>query len=164
MSEGHEATRLRNRAQELIRADQAGGLMVRRSGRVGQPVPVLGPGGALHAWFVPVTVDELLAGFFEFRPDLTLTRYSSFQRRQDSLDGCPAAGTWLDVNSILQRAKRVFRPDEQALPPYLTFDESPSRLAWAVVLESPGGKRRTVFVAGDAVWEQRAAAPETGPG
>ena len=153
MSKDREATKILKRAREQLRSEETGGFTIRKSGRVEQPTPVLGPKGDLHSWFVPVTVGDLLVGFFEFQPDLTLMRYSSFQRQEDSLEGCPGAESWIDTNAIQRRGETNARPGEKAREPFLTYDGAPSRLAWAVVLESPDGTTRTVHVAGNAVWE-----------
>jgi hypothetical protein len=111
----------------------------------------------MQSWFVPVTVGKLLSGFFQFLPDLTLMRYSSFQRRDDSLEGCPSAKSWADVETIRRHAGKSARPGETPGGAFLTYDRAPSRLAWAVALNSPDGTARTVFVAGQAVWEATAA-------
>ena len=158
MTMDRDATKILKRARELLRSGASGGVTVRKSGRVEQPIPVLGPNGELHSWFVPVTVGELLAGFFEFQPDLTFMRYSSFQRQEDSLEGCPAAELWIDTNAIQRQVANNVRPGEQARELFLTYDGAPSRLAWAVVLESPDGTTRTVHVAGNVVWEATTAA------
>ncbi len=105
MTKDREATKVLKRARELLRSGESGGLAIRKSGHVEQPIPVLGPKGDLHSWFVPVTVGELLGGFFELQPDLTLMRYSSFQRHEDSLQGCPAAELWIDADAIRQRVE-----------------------------------------------------------
>lgn len=153
MTMDREATKILNRAREQLRSGEIGGVTVRRSGRVEQPIRVLGPNGELHSWFVPVTVGELLAGFFEYQPDLTLMRYSGFQRHEDSLEGCPAAELWIDANAIRRRAEDNVRPGEIAREPFLTYDRAPSRLAWAVVLEASDGTTRTLHLAGNVVWE-----------
>jgi hypothetical protein len=153
MAKDREATNIQNRARELLRTGMPGGFPVRKSGRVKQPIPVLESDGELHSWFVPVTVGDLLAGFFEFQTDLTFMRYSSFQRQEDSLEGCPAAESWTDVKAIQRLAATNARPGEKAGEPFLTYDRSPSRLVWAVALESPDGTTRTVHVAGSWVWK-----------
>ena len=148
-----DATKILKRAREHLRKGASGGVTVRKSGRVEQPIPVLGPNGELHSWFVPVTVGELLAGFFEFQPDLIYMRYSSFQRQEDRLEGCPAAELWIDANAIRRQVENNVRPGEKAREPFLTYDGAPSRLAWAVVFDAPDGTTRTVYVAGTVVWE-----------
>jgi hypothetical protein len=141
------------RAREAFESGNIGSLTVCQSGRVGNPVPVRSPDGGLHSWFVPVIVGDLLAGFIEYQPDLTLVRYSSFQRREESMEGCPAAALWLDTTVIQSQLKSSVRPGEKVRETFLTYDTAPSHLAWAVVVESPDGTTRTLHVAGSTVWE-----------
>ena len=122
----------------------------------GAPVPVHHRDGRVHSWFVPVTVDTWLAGFFQFLADGTLMRYSSFQRRPDSLANCPEADTWTDPEAIRRQARIGAHAGETALAPFLTFEDEPTRLAWAVPLAIDGKVVRTVMVAGRSVWEARA--------
>jgi hypothetical protein len=148
------------RAQALLQGGELGSGIVRQSARVGTPIAVLAPDGSLDSWFVAVTVGDRLAGFFQLLPDLTLMRYSSFQRREDTLEGCPAAGSWTDADSIRRRAQAHARPGETAGEPVLSYDRAPSRLAWTVSLTAPDGTTRKLCVAGHAVWE----APPAGDG
>lgn len=153
MFRDRDASKALKGAQALIKSGEMGGATIRKSGRVEQPIPVLAPSGNLHSWFVPVTVGELLAGFFEFQPDLTLMRYSSFQRHEESLEGCPASELWINANAIQRRVENTAHPGEKVLELFLTYDRTPSYLAWKAVLASPDGAIRTVHVAGDSVWE-----------
>ncbi len=157
MPDDPEKTRIQAQAQNLLRGGLFGGILVAGSGRAETPIAVQTPEGHLHSWFVPVTVGNQLTGYFQFLPDLTLVGYSSFQRRDDSLDGCPTAESWTDPDTIRGLAGRLARPGETAGTPYLTYDRAPSRLAWGVPLTSPAGTTRTVLVAGQAVWESSAA-------
>ena len=160
MPKDREATRILKRAQELLRNGMNGGFTIHKSCRVEQPIPVLGPNRDLHTWFVPVTVGKVLAGFFEFQPDLTLMRYSSFQRHEDSLEGCPIAELWIEPKSIQNRINEKVHQGEKVRELFLTYDRVPSRLAWAVVLETLDGTTRILHVAGNVVWE--ATMPSTG--
>ncbi len=150
MSKASKSTVLK-RAKELLQSGING--TIHKSGRIGQPIPVQGSDRGLHSWFVPVTVDELLVGFFQLQPDLTLLRYSSFQRHEDSLEGCPTAESWIDPQSIQRRIDKKMRQGEKVRELFLTYDKTPSRLCWAVVIETPGGSTRTLHVAGDIIWE-----------
>jgi hypothetical protein len=120
---------------------------VRRTAAVGEPLPVRSPRGELDSWFVPVVMGDVLVGFALLERTLVLRRWSTFQRRAGSLDGCPPAASWLDPDRVARVAAGV-AADTAGSPPYLSYDGSPDRLAWAVPL--PGG--RTVYVAGDAAW------------
>lgn len=140
-------------AQDLLRGGQIGNSMVRGSGIIGTPMEILTLNGDLHSWFVPVTLDNRLVSFFQFLPDLTLMRYSSFQRRDDSIEDCPAADSWLDEKTIRHLAQKNARPGETVENTFLTFDRTPSRLAWAAILTSADETKRTLYIAGQAVWE-----------
>ena len=153
MGDEREMTRVRARAQELLRGGEAGSSLAMEAGTVGTPIAVRAPGGELHSWFVPVTVGERLAGYFRFLPDLTVMGYSSFQRREESVEGCPPAEWWVDGEVVRRRAAEKARPGESAGEPVLSYDRGPSRLAWVVRLTRAGGGVRTVFVAGRTVWE-----------
>lgn len=157
MPDDREGNQVQDQARKLLRGAMFGSTLVAASGRAEAPIAVQTPQGRLHSWFVPVTVGNQLAGYFQFLPDLTLMGYSSFQRRDDSLDGCPLAESWYDPDTIRSLAGTLARPGETAGRPYLTYDRAPSRLAWGVPLTSPDGSRRTVLVAGQAVWESRSA-------
>jgi hypothetical protein len=110
------------------------------------------PGGREQvAWFVPVTVGEVLAGFFVLNLDNTMRRWSSFQRRAGALSGCPDAADWLSEQRIVARAVQAGAPGEPG-EPYLSYDTVPDRIAWAVPFGS-----RVVFVTGAASWIGTAA-------
>ncbi|MGH3130255.1 MAG: hypothetical protein ACRDNX_05520, partial [Gaiellaceae bacterium] len=68
-------------------------------------------------------------------------------------EALPAAGDWLDPSRILERAKTRAQADERLSPPLMTYDRSPERLVWAVRATDPAGRERTIFVAGDTVYE-----------
>ncbi len=153
MTDDREVTGILARARALLRSGEPASSIVRESGRIGTPIAVLAPDGVLHSWFVPITVGTRLAGFFQFLPDQTMMRYSSFQRRDDSLEGCPSAESWIDAETIRHCAQKSARPGETVGRPFLTYDRVPSRLAWAVLLTSPNGATRTLHIAGQVVWE-----------
>ena len=141
------------RARALLAGGDCASPLVRAAGQVGEAVPVLHPDGGLHSWFVPITVDGRIAGFFQLLPDHTLLRYSTCQRHEDTLDGCPPAASWLDREAILSRLHEKKRPDETVGPLFLSYDRTPERLAWAAVLTTARGATRTLYVSGRAVWE-----------
>lgn len=128
-----------------------GGLL-RAQGVVGEPLAVTGPEGGVQSWLAPVLSGELLAGFFRTDPGLANWRWTSFQRRQDTLAGCPKAVSWLDPDAIRKRAEALAQLGEIAGTPVLSYDQVPDRLGWAVPLEAVDGSSRTVFVAGTAAW------------
>jgi hypothetical protein len=148
-----DAATIGQAARRLLAAGSVGDELLRRSATVLHPVPVLEPGGGLRSWFVPLAVGEVLAAFFQFMPDGTLMRFSSFQRRPGELAGCPAAADWLDAGRIQARAETLLRPGESAGDPFLSFDRSPDRLVWAVPVARSGAETRFVYVAGESVYE-----------
>ncbi|MDQ2838386.1 MAG: hypothetical protein M3Y42_04275 [Actinomycetota bacterium] len=134
-------------ARSLLSSPELADSLVRSRGVIGQPIPVLRPDNqARQAWFVPVTVADLLAGFLVLGLDNVLRRWSSFQRRPDSIEGCPAAADWLSAPTILDRA-RTAGADGKLGTPYLSYDCSPDRIAWIV----PAGAQQ-VYVAGTTSW------------
>lgn len=102
-----------------------------------------------------VVVDDKLVGFMRFQDDLTLLGYSSFQRQPDSIDECPDAKTWLDPNTILELAKSAAMPSDHLEQPFLSYDQHPSRLAWAVRATGNQGEDKLIFVAGEFVYLNR---------
>ncbi len=147
-----DATQIRAQAQNLLRGGTVGSPLVVESGHVETPIAVQAPDGQLHSWFVPVTVGNLLAGFFQFLADGTFMRFSSFQRRAGELAGCPPAADWLDLDRIQARAEVKRQPDETSGKPFLTYDRTPDRLVWAVPLTNARGQVRLVYVAGETVY------------
>ena len=152
MPADHEIKQIRAHAQKLLRGGTIGSALVVASGRIEMPIAVQAPAGRLHSWFVPVTVGNQLAGFFQFLPDGTFMRFSSFQHRAGELAGCPAAADWLDPNRIQARAEVQRQPDETSSKPFLTYDRTPDRLVWAVPLTHARGEVRLVYVVGETVY------------
>lgn len=112
---------------------------------LGEPIGIRDAAGALAAWFVPEVSGDLLLGFVELLPDLSHRRTSKFGTPQD-------APAWLDPAAVRERAGGELAPGEAAGDPYLSFDGTLDRLAWAVPVE---GDPEVVFVAGEAVWRGR---------
>ncbi len=140
------AEEARRRAAELLDAGLLGGAAP--SAAILEPIPVVDPAdGRLRSWFVPVAVEDGLAGFAELRPDLELLRYSSFPRPAD-------LGAWTDPGAVRRRAAELARGDETLGEPVLSFDREPSRIAWLVTATDPEGRSRRLFVAGDFVYEE----------
>lgn len=153
-SEGEKA---RNRVVEMLETGPIGDAALPEAARVLEPIRVAEPDvDGLHSWFVPVAVGDRLAGFAELLPDLELARYSSFQRRPGDAVGLPDLAAWTDPETIRQRAGRGSHPDETLGEPILTYDREPARLAWRVRATDPEGHSRSLFVAGDYVYEQPA--------
>lgn len=152
MPDDHETSQIRARALELLRGGNVAADLVTTPGRVETPLAVQAPDGRLHSWFVPVTVGNQIAAFFQFLRDGTFMRFSSFQRRTGELVGCPAAADWLEPNRIQARAQAQRQAEETIGEPFLTYDRSPDRLVWAVPLTNARGEVRFVYVAGKTVY------------
>jgi hypothetical protein len=148
---------IRATARHLLACGAAGDEPLRRAAAVGEPIPVLGADRRHHSWFVPVTVGDRLVAFFQLLPDSTLMRFSSFVRQPGRFDGCPPADQWIDPEGIAARAEPARSVGETAGEPFLSFDRTPDRIAWAVPLAAPTGATRIVYVAGESVYE---GAPE----
>jgi hypothetical protein len=149
-------------ARKLLQAGVMADAWTRKNGDVRLAIPVESPRGKLRSWFVPVIYKDRLVGFFELTPELVPHRYSSFQRREGQMDGCPPAGDWLDPATIRRRAASLLQAGESTKEPYLSYDTLPSRLAWAVPVTSSARCERIVFVAGEAVFDARGPSESTG--
>jgi hypothetical protein len=125
----------------------------RQHGEVRTAIPVEAPKGAMHSWFVPVSHGERLLGFFELTPELDVRRYSSFQKHEGNLDGCPPLTDWVDPATVREKVSQHVSTGTTVGEPYLSFDTYPSRLAWAVPVIRADGSTRFMFVAGDTVFE-----------
>lgn len=144
----HAAAGVARQARRLLAEGSSGDVSLRRAGTVGQAQPVLAPDGRLHSWFVPVTVGDRLAAFFQFLADGTLMRFSSFPRRSGGFSDCPLAADWLDPDQIRAHAEPQRRTDERTGEPWLTYDRAPDRLVWSVPLTDARGRVRQVYVVG----------------
>ena len=153
MSDSARAARMRALAQRLMDSGTFGDEQVRRSAAIAEPLLVVGPRREPHSWLVGLTQDDRLVALFQFLLDGTVMRYSTYQRRAGDLTQCPLARDWLDAESARTRAAARQRADENVEDVWLTFDRSPERLVWAATLRSREGGGRTLFVAGDSVYE-----------
>lgn len=146
------ATEIHRHALSLFRNGIAESALVEKSGKVEKPIPIHGADHAIEAWYVGVVVGDKLAGYMRLQNNLTLLGYSSFQRRQDSVDECPYADTWLDPITVLELAKSVTGPNDRLEQPFLGYDKNPSRLAWHVRVSTDNGEEKLVLVAGGHVY------------
>lgn len=144
-------------ARHALQSGTLGDAWTRTHGQVAPALPIEAPQGHTCAWFVPVLCQDRLIGYAEIGLDLRVHRYASFMRREGQIDDCPLATQWLDPASVAQRAAALLQPGERCGTPYLSHDTHPSRLAWAVPVETPHGQTRLIYVAGDAVYPARAA-------
>lgn len=148
----HDQRHFRYLARRLLAAGQFGDNSLRESGVVGEALEVLHPDRQPHSWFVPVTVGDRLAAFLQFRPDGAFIRFSAFPRPTGGFEHCPSAVEWLDASKIQARAAAAQqKPGETVGRPFLTYDNAPDRLVWAVPL-THAGQVRLLFVIGDYVY------------
>ena len=105
------------------------------------PIPVETPTGELDSWFVALTADERLLGFFQLEPDLVLHRYSSFDRP-------PLAADWLDRGAIQGRARTAAGDSDRLGEPILTYRSSRDRLAWRVPIAN---RPAAIYVSGEHI-------------
>jgi hypothetical protein len=105
------------------------------------PIPVKSPTGELDSWFVALTTDEELLGFFQLEPDLVLHRYSTFERR-------PPAADWLDRAAIRERARTAADDGDRLGDPILSYLKNRDRLAWRVPIAN---RPAAIYVSGDHI-------------
>jgi hypothetical protein len=106
-----------------------------------QPIPVLDPAGEVDSWFVALTMGEGILGFLQLERDLTLHRYSAFDRP-------PPASAWLDAGAIEERAQAAAAEGDELGEPVLTYRGNRDRLTWRVPIRNRPG---AIYVAGDYV-------------
>lgn len=132
------------------RAAEAGVELARSSappgGKVLDPIAVLGPGGLVDSWFVPVAVGDQLVGYA--RTGRGGPSYSAFGSPQ------PRAA-WTDAGKVRRLVEAAGH--SVAGEPFLSYDGAPARLAWAVPLADGA----VAYVAGEAVWRGAAAGEVT---
>ena len=147
--------RFRRKAQELLPQLEEMGSLVRRLGKVQEPVPIRTPDGKeIVSWFVAITVADKIASFMQFDNSGTLIRYSSFQRQRSSLEGCPKSNVWLSASYPRKLAKRELGARERIVATFLSYHQNPQRIAWVVKSRDEDGRTRTIYVAGDSVFRQ----------
>jgi hypothetical protein len=138
-------------ARQMLARGTVGDEPLQTSATVGHAIPVCGSNRELHSWFVPLTVGDRLAAFFQFLPDQTLMRFSSFQRRPGDCSGCPPVTDWTDPERIRNLAATQVQANETIGEPFLSYDRTPDRLVWAVPISHEGGER-LVYVVGQTVY------------
>lgn len=142
-------------ASRLLQQGLPGDALVAQKGRLARPIPVYSPQGEIQSWFVAVTVEESIVGFFQILPNVTLHRYSSFQKQSGSTAGCPTSDVWLSSQQIMARASNLLQPGETLESLYLTYDNNPDRLAWATQVHLPDGATQVIYVAGEYAYRKR---------
>ena len=148
---------MRALARRLLDEGTFGDEQVRRSVAIAEPLLVVGPRRQPHSWLVGLTRGDRLVSVFQFLLDGTVLRYSTYQRRPGDCTHCPPARDWLDAASARARAAAKAREGEHVDEAWLTFDRSPDRIVWAATLRGRDGGARTLFVAGDSVYQPPAS-------
>ena len=92
-----------------------------------------------------MTTNDLLLGFFQLESDLSLHRYSTFQRTPGSTSECPPAATWLDPDTIRERARTAVAESDQLEQPILSYHGNRDRIAWRVPIAN---RRASIYVVG----------------
>lgn len=113
-----------------------------RPGRLGEPIRVISPTGALEDWVVPVLQGTQVIGFYQLTSELRIKRFSELAD--------PNAFT-INLHDVLLAAQRALDPSERPGIPFLSYDGNPDRLAWAVPVDGPSGPA-TIFIAGGVAW------------
>ncbi len=143
------------KARQLLAGGVAGDPLVGGSGVTGKAIPIRSPDREIVGWFVPVAVGDVLAGFMQFDARRVLRRYSSFQRRRGTVEGCPPRKLWTSPKAISAVAAGRLGEGYRLLAPYLTYDGNPDRIVWAVPARHGKKGARTVFVAGEYAYFPR---------
>lgn len=146
-------------ARDLLKSWPGVEPLVRRHGKVGQPLPVEHPRAVVTHWFVPVAVEGSLAGYFLFDAKAQLQSYSSFLRRPGTVEGAPDLGSWTKAERVSEVAAGAAHGRKLG-EPFLTYDGVPSRLAWAVPWDSDGDG--VVYVTGGFAYSKPLDAESTG--
>ena len=146
-----DLARVRAAAEEL-RRELVDDPVALRS-RLEEPIPVRSATGELDSWFVALTTNDLLLGFFQLESDLSLHRYSTFQRTPGSTSECPPAATWLDPDTVRERARTAAAETDQLEQPILGYYGNRDRIAWRVPIAN---RRASIYVVGDEVYTDAA--------
>lgn len=127
-------------------------LIFRKRILVESPISIHGNDAKIVSWFVGLTVEDKLLGFFQFDSKLDFMRYSSFQRKPDSIKECPDSKMWLNTKYVMKRAQKLVSIDYTLENPILSFDGNLARIAWLVKAVNKNGDIKKIFVAGDYVY------------
>jgi hypothetical protein len=119
--------------------------------RLEDPIPVHTAAGELDSWFVALTAENCLLGFLQLEPDLNLHRYSTFQRMPGNTRDCPPAASWLDPETIRERARSVAAASDQLGDPILSYQGNRDRIAWRVPIITDN--EATIYVVGDHAYK-----------
>jgi len=141
-----DLARIRAAAEEI--RDQIVDDPLALAARVEAPLLVHSDTGDLDSWFVALTAESRLLGFLQLEPDLELHRYSTFQRGPGTTEGCPPADSWLDPDTIRDRARTVAAEGDQLGQPVFGYHGNRDRIAWRVPV-SGNDDEGVIYVAGE---------------
>lgn len=145
---------IRRKVDSLLHELEENGTLVRKQGRLSNPIPVYAPNSSkLVSWFVGITVNDKIASFLQLDEIGNLIRYSSFQRNKASLEGCPNAEAWLDSNYAVHKAKTLLGKKAVLRRSYMSYHQNITRLAWIVEASEKDGTEKTIYVSGSSVFE-----------
>jgi len=130
-----------------------------RAARLEDPIPIRTASGELDSWLVALTNETCLLGFLQLNPDLSLHRYSSFQRTPGNSEGCPRPASWLDLDTVQERARTVATEDDQLGQPILSYQGNRDRIVWRVPII---GKETSIYVVGDHAYRNRSPGEAAG--
>jgi hypothetical protein len=151
--DAHDLDQVRQAVDRLLASGLVQMPLGRPAGKVLEPVPIHRPDGdEIAGWFVGIAMGDRLAGFLQLSPALTFRRYSSFQRHPPAIEGCPLVADWIDRSRILERARSRADQGETLADPFLSYDQNPDRLVWAVRTTYPDGRESAIYVAGDFIY------------
>jgi hypothetical protein len=153
MPDSWNSVRIVQEAMNLLHHGVSEDDVLQKSGLITGAYPVYSPDHDMNSWFVPVTIGDRLAAFFQFLSDGTFLRFSSFQYKPGNFNDCPAAADWLEPKKILKICESQLKIDEKTGDPYLTYDRSPDRIVWGVPVISEAGEKRLLFVINNTVYE-----------
>lgn len=143
---------IRERAKTILESGVVQNPFVQKKGLISEPIHIYNQQKEIKAWFVGLIIEDKLVGYIQFDSNLIFLRYTTFQRRPDSLDNCPDVKKWLDIETIKDVVKTKVNADEEIFQPYLSFNKNISRIAWAVETVNQKGEKRLFFVTGDYVF------------
>lgn len=136
-----DSASVRRIAEALLASPRVGDEVARTEGRLVTPVEIRSPTGEVGGWVVGVEIGGRLLGFIQLDSRGEMRRYVSLRERHGSVGDCPSTGSWLDPDTIAERAGELARTDERVGVPVLTWDRHPDRTVWEVALNSASGTR-----------------------
>lgn len=126
--------------------------VINKYGKVQAPIPIYDLENKIVSWFVGITVRDRIVSFLQYDENINFIRYSEFLHKNESLERCPKAFTWLKPAYIKKLARTKVSPGYSLSTPFMTYDTNPSRIVWAVRASDNHNHKKTIFVAGTFVY------------